>query len=985
MIGLRTPGWDEDETMQDATARPPANSSDAAVSFQATAGSANSASPAASSHAAARPADSSGSAVSHRASANPHEDRGGAVRRPAHSAVDERPGKRRGGATAATDVTMRGPNENVIITADDLNDPTAWTQGRARDADGDVGMSNLGVQDGCQDEEPLHHVAEVYSPPRVAPIARQKGWAGGWSLDITTRDAQGRPWDFDCADTRARAEALVARTRPALLILSPMCTYFSPIMQLAKLGMDPAEFDRRYARALDHLRFAFRLIQLQISEGRYFLFEHPANASSWNLDFVKEVTDRPGCILVLTHQCRFGQQGRDDIGTGLVKKPTRFLTNCPGIAHHLNKQCTGGHRHIQTVGNSKVLSQCAVYPPALCHAIVKGFAHSMRHADRGARRQATANDLPALGLDDPDDDSSDYNAVAYDDAKGGELSVPLVRKAREEEMEFVRSRQIYSYSTVSECRARTGQPPIGTKWVDTNKGDDQRPKYRSRLVATEVRKPWSDKWFAATPPIEALRLMVLLAARGNPKTGRPRRTLLLDVSRAHWYPEAKRDVWIRLPAEDPRADEPGVCGKLNRTMYGTLDAAQSWGDHYSKILTDAGFIKGLASPCHFFHPSRDIPLLVHGDDFIAAAEDDQLEWVEKLLKGKYECKSTLIGPGPGAQPEGRILGRIITYYDWGIQYEADPVHAETILRELGLESARSVGSPCADLPASFHAAGDSSGSLADRRRAVGSQKDRPLELPATESLPELESPALEGDALRRYQSVAARLNYLALDRPDLQYAAKERMRRMSDATEADEAKLKRAGRYLKGYPRAVLKFPWGSPPPALTCYVDADFAGCTSTRKSTSGGAIFWGTACLKSWSKTQPTIALSSGESELAAVVKGAAEAMGLKAVCQDFGLQVTLAMRSDATAAIGIVGREGLGKVRHLATADLWIQQRVRRGELAVTKWPGADNPADLCTKGLSPDATARHLATMGFSCQEGRAAAAPALKQGAGRTGS
>ena len=102
-----------------------------------------------------------------------------------------------------------------------------------------------------------------------------------------------------------------------------------------------------------------------------------------------------------------------------------------------------------------------------------------------------------------------------------------------------------------------------------------------------------------------------------------------------------------------------------------------------------------------------------------------------------------------------------------------------------------------------------------------------------------------------------------------------------------------------------------------------------------------------------------------------------------QDFGMKVEIVMLSDATAASGIVGREGLGKVRHLATADLWIQQRVRRGEFSVSKWPGDDNPADLCTKGLSPEATARHLAAMGFEVQEGRAAAAPALKQGAGRT--
>ena len=107
------------------------------------------------------------------------------------------------------------------------------------------------------------------------------------------------------------------------------------------------------------------------------------------------------------------------------------------------------------------------------------------------------------------------------------------------------------------------------------------------------------------------------------------------------------------------------------------------------------------------------------------------------------------------------------------------------------------------------------------------------------------------------------------------------------------------------------------------------------------------------------------------------------MRSVLQDFGIQSTLAMRSDATAAIGIVGREGLGKVRHLATGDLWIQQRVRRGEISVTKWPGPENPADLCTKGLPSEAINRHFATVGFVHMEGRADSAPELKQGAGRT--
>ena len=60
----------------------------------------------------------------------------------------------------------------------------------------------------------------------------------------------------------------------------------------------------------------------------------------------------------------------------------------------------------------------------------------------------------------------------------------------------------------------------------------------------------------------------------------------------------------------------------------------------------------------------------------------------------------------------------------------------------------------------------------------------------------------------------------------------------------------------------------------MTVYADAGHAGCLRTRKSTSGGVVVWSKALLKAWSRTQPLIALSSGESELAALTEAAAEA---------------------------------------------------------------------------------------------------------------
>ena len=83
---------------------------------------------------------------------------------------------------------------------------------------------------------------------------------------------------------------------------------------------------------------------------------------------------------------------------------------------------------------------------------------------------------------------------------------------------------------------------------------------------------------------------------------------------------------------------------------------------------------------------------------------------------------------------------------------------------------------------------------------------------------------------------------------------------------------------------------------------DSDHAGYVRTRKSTSGGMVRWGTHVLKWWSKTQPTIALSSGEAELAAIVRSTSEGLGMLAIMEEYGFTTKLVVKSDAVAAIGI-----------------------------------------------------------------------------------
>ena len=113
---------------------------------------------------------------------------------------------------------------------------------------------------------------------------------------------------------------------------------------------------------------------------------------------------------------------------------------------------------------------------------------------------------------------------------------------------------------------------------------------------------------------------------------------------------------------------------------------------------------------------------------------------------------------------------------------------------------------------------------------------------------------------RRYRSLAAKFNYYSMDRPDLLYPVKELMRKMSNPDESDEVALKRVARYLIGKPREVTRFIWAPIGNVITTFVDSDFAGCLRTRTSISGGVTFWGDHLVKTWSKTQATVAKSQG-----------------------------------------------------------------------------------------------------------------------------
>ena len=105
----------------------------------------------------------------------------------------------------------------------------------------------------------------------------------------------------------------------------------------------------------------------------------------------------------------------------------------------------------------------------------------------------------------------------------------------------------------------------------------------------------------------------------------------------------------------------------------------------------------------------------------------------------------------------------------------------------------------------------------------------------------------------------------------------------------------------------------------------------------------------IKAWSATQASIALVSREAEYYCVVRGTGIALGIRALYSDIGLSLPIRVWTDSTAALGIGGRQGLGKLRHLECHSLWVQQRLRRKEFRLLKVDGEVKPADPFTKHL------------------------------------
>ena len=497
-------------------------------------------------------------------------------------------------------------------------------------------------------------IVELFSPPRVTGYGGGKQLSNGVALDLTTTDAEGRPWNFCDPDCRDRADKLVESLDPDLLIGSPPCGPFSALQAL-NVGKANAEvMQAKLDDAREHLEYCCQQYEKRIHAGRYFLHEHPHLAGSWDEECIKRLENHPDVLRVTGDMCEQGMTVKDDDGLeGFAKKRTGYLTNSPYIAAELEVLCsnepgavqiwretcyepkkgqlpgrkgphwssvvrrvtldvTNGrvlqdlhdacnaekslvkftipdgcvrvetlfyykvegkrwHRHIPLIGGKA--KQCEVYPPGLIRSILRGLRKQLR------------KDVPISSLDfgpTNQEQDVDFSLVSEDwstfsdEISGKALETTMVQAARAEEIDFANRYGVWTPVPIQQAWDRTGRGPISSRWIDVNKGDEKRPQYRSRLVIQEVRQSNVEAIFAATPPLESVRMLLSMQRSGFEvdHEGRVRKVMFIDIRRAHWAARIFREVYVALPTEAGLPE--GMCGLLQKAMYGCRDAAACW-------------------------------------------------------------------------------------------------------------------------------------------------------------------------------------------------------------------------------------------------------------------------------------------------------------------------------------------------------------------------------------------------------------------------
>ena len=232
----------------------------------------------------------------------------------------------------------------------------------------------LNILNDIQSSDTVDDYMEFFSPPRVAPLCRDLGLRAPRSLDLATGG--------DLVVPAQQLEALkdMAKKQTEVALVCPPCTMFSTLMYTNWAKMEPMERQWKLEHACKLLDFAAWIMKYQLMKSRYFIFEHPYRATSWERDNIAEIMQMEKVAWVEFDQCMLGLC--TPIRKHFMKKRTRILTNMPVLIEALRPvQCDKSHTHASIQGNEgphKRSRASQKYPPQMCELLAKAVFKTVK-------------------------------------------------------------------------------------------------------------------------------------------------------------------------------------------------------------------------------------------------------------------------------------------------------------------------------------------------------------------------------------------------------------------------------------------------------------------------------------------------------------------------------------------------------------------------------------------------------------------------------
>lgn len=381
----------------------------------------------------------------------------------------------------------------------------------------------------------------------------------------------------------------------------------------------------------------------------------------------------------------------------------------------------------------------------------------------------------------------------------------------------------------------------------------------------------------------------------------------MDVKNAFLHGELNEVVYIKQPAGFVDKARPDHVYLLHKGIYGLKQAPRAWFDKFSSYLLEFGFVCCIKDPSLFLYSRNKyvIMLLLYVDDMVITGNNSEaMDKFKEDLSNQFRMKDLC--------QMSYFLGIQAQFHSEGL-FLSQQRFAEDMLAVAAM-------SDCSPMPTPLPL--------------------QPQHVPSQSEL--FENP-------KYFRSLAGKLQYLTLTRPDIQYAVNFICQKMHQPPVSDFNLLKRILRYIKGTVTMGINFSKDTYF-VLRAYSDIGYGGCLRTMRSTGGFCTYLCTNLISWASQKQETVAKSSTEGEYRAMSEAASQITWISHVLKELGvpMMTTPLLYCDNLSAVYLTANPAYHKrSKHFETHHHYMRERVALGLLEVKRIPSHLQIADIFTK--------------------------------------